>query len=291
MFTYKYQVPKNEFKTTYGSVCIENIVFEPSEIERVLPEIVFEDENLKHMFAETDLKPLKRKNIYKRFLPKSEITVDINQFVEENIRINKSFYSFLAEGILGLIFRDIHNFDLARGIIDIGETLSDSHTGVDACMYNLDHNVIVLGEAKFYETLTGGMKRIISDFIEKSIKNKLESLQTKVENSDEAYQIVIKNLAIEEYEELTVNQFMNQRIIFAGFVLHSETDVSQYGSPGFYDKYFVSSQQLTDNIQKSLNHDDIEGNYEIILVHLPIKDKKSLIVKMIEMSKDKLRNM
>lgn len=291
MFTYKYQVPKSEFKTTYGSVCIENIVFEPSEIERVLPEVVFEDENLKHMFAETNLKPSKRKNIYKRFLPKSEITVDINQFVEENIRINKSFYSFLAEGILGLVFRDIYNFDLARGVIDIGDTLADSHTGVDACMYNLEHNVIVLGEAKFYETLSGGLNKIISDLIEKSIKNKLESLQTKIENSDEAYQIVIKNLAIEEYEELKVNQFMNQRIIFAGFVLHSETDISQYGNRDFYDKYFVSGQQLTDNIRNSLNHDDIEGDYEIVLVHLPVEDKKSLIVKIMEMSKDKLRNM
>ena len=291
MFTYQYKVPKTELKTTYGSVCIENIVFEPSEIERVLPEIVFEDENLKHMFSETNLKLSKRKNIYKRFLPKSKITVDINQFIEDNIRINKSFYSFLAEGILGLVFRDIYNFDLARGVIDIGDTLTDSHTGVDACMFNLEHNVIVLGEAKFYETLTGGINKIISDFVEKSIKNKLESLQTKIENNDEAYQIVIKNLAIEEYKELTVNQFMNQKIIFSGFVLHSETDISQYGNQDFYDKYIISNQQLIDNIRNSLNDDDIEGDYEIILVHLPVEDKKSLIVKIMEMSKDKLENM
>lgn len=48
MFEYKYKVPKSEFKTTYGSICINNIVFEPNEIERVLPEIVFKDDNLKH---------------------------------------------------------------------------------------------------------------------------------------------------------------------------------------------------------------------------------------------------
>ena len=172
-----------------------------------------------------------------------------------------------------------------------GDTLADSHTGVDACMYNLEHNVIVLGEAKFYEKLSGGINKIISDLVEKSIKNKLESLQTKIENNDEAYKIVIKNLVVDEYEELTVNQFMNQRIIFAGFVLHSETDVSQYGNLDFYDKYFVSSQQLTDNIRNSLNNDEIEGDYEIVLVHLPVKDKKSLIVKVMEMSKDKLGDM
>ncbi len=161
MFEYKYKVPKSEYKTTYGSICIDNIVFEPNEIERVLPEIVFEDDNLKHMFAEDNLSQIKRKNIYRRFAPKSKITTDVDKFVEENIRINKTFYSFLAEGILGLVFRDMFEYSLAKGIIDIGETLTDSHTGVDACMYNLEQNIIVLGEAKFYESLSLGINKII----------------------------------------------------------------------------------------------------------------------------------
>lgn len=291
MFEYKYKVPKSEFKTTYGSICVENFVFNPSEIERILPDIVFEDENLKHMFAEDNLSQIKRKNIYRRFAPKIGITTDIDKFVEESIQTNKSFYSFLAEGILGLIFRDIYGYSLAKGVIDIGETLTDSHTGVDACMYNIEHNIIVLGEAKFYESLSGGINKIIEDLVRKSIKNKLESLQTRVENCDEAYQIVIKNLALEKYDELTVNQFMNQKIVFAGFVLHSETDISKYGNQDFYDNYFISTQQLEKNVCDSLKYDDIEGDYEIILVHLPIENKKNLIVKMIETSKAKLRSM
>ena len=40
MFKYQYKVPKSELKTTYGSVCIENIVFDPNEIENALPDIV-----------------------------------------------------------------------------------------------------------------------------------------------------------------------------------------------------------------------------------------------------------
>lgn len=88
-----------------------------------------------------------------------------------------------------------------------------------------------------------------------------------------------------------VDQFMNQRIVFAGFALHSEKDVSQYSKLDFYNKYFISTRQLEGNIKALLKHDNIEGEYEIILVHLPIKDKKSLIVKMIETSKDKLRSM
>ncbi|MCH5250924.1 MAG: DUF1837 domain-containing protein [Lachnospiraceae bacterium] len=291
MFKYKYIVPKSELNTTYGSICIENIIFEPIEIERALPDIVFNDENLKHMFAENDLSQMKRRNIYRRFAPKCEITTDMHKFVEENIRTNKSFYSFLAEGILGLVFRDIYDFNLAKGVIDICDTLADSHTGVDACMYNLQHNIIVLGEAKFYESLSEGINKIITDLVNKSIKNKLESLLTGVENCEEAYQIVIKNLEVEDYDELTVDQFMNQRIMFAGFVLHSEADVSKYGNQDFYDKYFISVQQLEKNVCASLNHNDINGDFEIILVHLPIKDKKSLILKMIETSNAKLRNM
>lgn len=162
-----YKVPKNECKTTYGSLRINNIIFEPGEIERVLPEIVFEDENLKHMFAEDNLSRNKRRNIYRRFIPKSEMSPDISSFVKENISKNKSFYSFLAEGILGLVFRDLYDFNLAKGVIDIGETLSDSHTGVDACLYNLNENVIVLGEAKFYESLSGGINQIIEDLVKK----------------------------------------------------------------------------------------------------------------------------
>lgn len=291
MFEYKYKVVKSECETTYGSICISHIVFSPEEIENILPEIVLEDENLKHMFAEDDLNRRNKQIIYRRFIPKSEITTDLDDFIEENIQVNKSFYSFLAEGILGLIFRDLYNYQLAKGIIDVGETLTDSHTGVDACMYSLEQNIIVLGEAKFYESFNEGIKKIIKDFVDNSIKNKLESLQTKVETCEEAYRIVIKNLKIGEYDELTVDQFMNQKIIFAGFVLHSETDVSQYGNSDFYDKYSVSVEELIDNVRNSLNHNDIGGDYEIILVHLPIKDKKNLIHKMIDASRTKLTSM
>lgn len=291
MFKYKYKIPKSEIQTTYGSICIENIIFEQYEIEKILPEIVLEEENLKHMFAEEEINDTKKRNIYKRFIPRERILPDLDTYVKECIRMNKSFYSFLAEGILGLVYRDIYGYNLAKGVIDIRDTLPDSHTGVDACMYNIQQNIIVLGEAKFYEDLKDGMNAIINDFANKSIKNKLESMQAAAENSSDAYRIIIKNLAIEEYEEQTIDQFMNQKIVFAGFVLHSENDLKDYNKQDFYDKYNISSQQLKDNVCKSLSIDELQCDYQILLVHLPIKDKKSLIVKMIDESKLKLRNM
>lgn len=98
MFDYKYKVVKNECETTYGSICVKNIVFEPEEIEKVLPDIVLEDDNLKHMFAEENLNRRNKQNIYRRFVPKSGITTDLDSFIEDNIRTNKSFYSFQERG-------------------------------------------------------------------------------------------------------------------------------------------------------------------------------------------------
>lgn len=288
MFKYQYKVPKVEIKTTYGSIGIKNIIFAPGEIEKVLPDIVFDDENLKHMFAEDDLDNFKKRNIYRRFAPKTKTTLDLDEFIDKSMASNVSFYSFLAEGILGLVFRDLYNYQLAKGIIDVNDTLNDSHTGVDACMYDLDNNIIVLGEAKFYGDLYSGINKIIEDFAKKSIKNKLESLQTASENCIETSRIIIKNLGSDGYDELTVDQFMNQKIIFAGFVLHSEKDVSKYGNDDFYDIYKISTQSLTTNVKKSLNVKDIKGEFEIIMVHLPINSKKNLIAKIIETSRFKL---
>ncbi len=89
-------------------------------------------------------------------------------------------------------------------------------------------------------------------------------------------------------------KWKKQRLIprmVAGFVLHPEKDVSKYGNADFYDKYSISTQQLEKNICTSLKHDKINGDYEIILVHLPIEDKKKLILKIIETSQAKLRSM
>lgn len=288
MFEFKYTVTKKENMTTFGSVCIKNIVFEPFEIEQKLPDIIMEDDNLMHMFAEYDMSDFNRSVIYKRFIPKLDMGSDIEYFVKQSIKNNKTFYSFLAEGILGLVFRDLYGYDLAKAVIDIQDTVRDSHTGVDACMYNLNNKVIVLGEAKFYENINLGMNQIINDLIEKNISNKMESLQVASENCKESYNIVLKNLNCDYYDEIDIKDFLEQKIIFAGFVLHSENDIRDYGKKDFYDAYFVDVNKLKDNISNSLKVKNITGEYEIVLVHLPINDKKNLIVKIINKAKEKL---
>lgn len=291
MFYEKYSVEKEKFKTKYGSISIEEIEFTPIELQRVLPQIVLDDENLKYMFAEQELNNFKKKKIYKRFIPKDIPKNITNEYIKRSIRSNGNFYSFLAEGILGLIYRDLYNYQLSKGLIDIYDTVNDTHTGVDACMYDRENKVILLGEAKFYRSLRLGINKIIEDFTKKKIKNKIESLLTAVENNDLSQDIVIKNLEKQNYEDYTIEEFLNQKIIFAGFVLHSEKNVDNYGEKTFYDDYYITSQMLKENIKKSLEIDEIKSEYNIIIVHLPIKDKKELIIKTIELASEKLNEM
>lgn len=290
MFEYNTNVCYEKLGTQYGSIRIKNIIFEPKEIEKVLPSIIINDENLMYMFAEDELTQHKRKRIYKRFIPNEKIDIEMSQYISDCLNSNVSFYSFLAEGILGLVFRDIYDYKLAKGIIDINSTLVDSKTGVDACMYDKKREVIVLGEAKFYESLHSGINKIIDNFIHNNIKNKLESLQITTENNFDSYNVVIKNLSLDEYDELTLDQFINQKIVFAGFVLHSDKGNNKY-EEDFYSKYFLSVQKLVENIKNSLKLNEVKGNYEIIITHLPINSKKDLIVKIIEYSINELKRM
>lgn len=291
MFKSYKTISKIEIKTEYSSVSIENIEFDPCKLEDALPDIVLNDDSIKHMFAEEDLNHFKRKNIYNRFIPQTDTNYKLEKYIQNSIHSNKSFYSFLAEGILGLVYRDLYGYNLAKCVIDVCDTLSDSHTGVDACMYDRINQHLVLGEAKFYESFDGGITAIIKDFTENNIKNKLESMKIKAENNTDAYNIIIKNLNKESYLNLNLEEFMNQTIIFAGFVLHSESNIKKYESESTYDKYKDISTKLKENICNSLNLKNIRGNYSIIFIHLPIKQKKCLIHKIIKTAEAKLRKL
>lgn len=288
MFIEKYFVEKEVIRTKYGSICIENVEFNPEDLQQMLPQIIFDEENLKYMFSDNMLDNFSKFNIFRRFIPKdvpNELTLE---YVTNSISNNKNFYSFLAEGILGLVYKDLYNYKLSKGLIDTLDTVNDTHTGVDACMYDRQNNVIILGEAKFYEDLNQGVNKIIYDFTRKNIKNKIESLEIAVANNSVAYEITIKNIDKQNYEEYSLGEFLNQKLIFAGFVLHSETSTRGYDAIDFYDKYNITSEMLKENIKKSLNIGEIKADYNIVIIHLPIKDKKELIMRIIEIANKKL---
>ena len=287
-FELKNEITKRTIQTKFGVITINDIKFDSEEIQNILPDVVFEDNNLKFMFQKEKIEGREKQLVLKRFLPNSHET-DLTQFIENSVSRNKTFYSFLAEGMLGLVFRDVYDFDLSVGIIDITETLNDTHSGSDVCMFDKEKNVLVIGEAKFYEKFNQGMNTIISDFTQKSILNKLDSFKRKVESNDHSWEIILKNLKIENFETIQLDKFMQQKMIFAGFVLHSnKLAMDEYINKGFYDYFNVSVNQLKENIISSIESNLYSSEYEIVLFHLPIKDKKTLIKKIIERAKKEL---
>ncbi|MBS6115080.1 Hachiman antiphage defense system protein HamA [Thomasclavelia spiroformis] len=284
-------VYKESIKTKFGVISINNIEFDSLQIQRFLPDIVFEDENLKFMFQETSISNRKKSLILKRFLPNTDIN-DIGQYITESIKSNKTFYSFLAEGMLGLVFRDIFGYDLSVGIIDIKETLNDTHSGADVCLFDKENNALVIGEAKFYETFKKGMNAVISDFVKKKIVNKLDSFKRKIESNDTSWEIVIKNLKKDDYEIISLTEFMNQKIIFAGFVLHNNAiTMEEYLESNFYNDFNISIESLKYNVAKDIEIDFTKCEYNIVLFHLPINSKKTLIKEIIERADTELKHM
>lgn len=286
-FELKNKVTKRTIQTKFGLITINDIKFDSEEIQNILPDIVFEDNNLKFMFQKK-IEGREKQLVLKRFLPNSHVT-DLIQFIEDSISRNKTFYSFLAEGMLGLVFRDVYGFDLSVGIIDITETLNDTHSGSDVCMFDKEKNVLVIGEAKFYEKFNNGMNAIISDFTQKSILNKLDSFKRKVENNDYSWEILLRNLKLETYETIQLDKFVQQKMIFAGFVLHSnKLAMDEYINEEFYDDFNISVNELKENIIRSVASNLYNSEYEIVLFHLPIKDKKTLIKEIVERAKKEL---
>ena len=71
--------------------------------------------------------------------------------------------------------------------------------------------------------------------------------------------------------------------------MHSESSIAKYRNNDFYDSYKISVDLLTQNIRNVLKLDELKGEYEIVMVHLPVSDKKTLIAKIIEASQSKLK--
>ena len=94
-FFLKNKVEKQIISTSYGLVAINNIVFDPLEIENYLPNIIFDDNNLKFMFQQDKLNPRMRHLILNRFIP-NDRTTTLTKYIQDSLEQNKNFYSFLT---------------------------------------------------------------------------------------------------------------------------------------------------------------------------------------------------
>lgn len=274
---------KEANKTTFGLLSVEEIEIGSKELQKYISEIILDKNNLEFIFCDK-IKDLEDHfNMIKRFVPDEEV-VNIEVYIENNLSENVNFYSFLAEALLPLIFKDLFDYKLASAVIGLNDTLTDGHTGADSCMYDKDKNLIVLGESKFYQDVNAGFRTIISNLTEEDgFKNKITSFKRHIENNRDSKAIIIKQLNKGNLSKLSFKEFLSMNILYSGFVLHDHrVKIDTYLKSDYYDKYLISAEAVSKNIKETFNIDEKDLNHTILFVHLPINDKKDLIKMVIE---------
>ena len=275
-------------KDSTSLICLKitEINFDLVEIEKFISDYVLNIENLKFIFGETDLTNEKQKSIYRRFILLKHID-NLEEYIKSKLSTNRSFYSFFAEGLLSLVYRDLFGYSLISESILLGKTLDDVQTGVDVCMMDKDKNHIVLAEAKFYDAFDGGIKQIIKDFSKSdSLINKVENLFRVSLDTGVAQSVWIKNNMDGDISKMFVSDFLKLDLNFCGFVLHgNDIDLEKYSSDDFYKNYEIDGEKVT---SKLVDLYDLKkkGNYHVTICNLPVNSKKDLIKKVIEKAQE-----
>lgn len=284
-FCYFHRVYKKELKTEYSSINFEGYTFDVGKMEDYLSEYVLSRENLRFIFCENsnEISRFKLQNMLNRFLPSDNSVKNIDD-ISRKISEDSSYYSFLAEAILPLVYRDIYGFNLISSAIDINMTLTDTATGADACMYDSEKKTFVLGEAKFYRNFNQGMNAIITNFTGKDgFINKLNSLYRHSQNNEATNTLIIRELGKENATEFSFTDFLKLSLHFAGFVLHEVGTLTEekLKDDALYDSFSLSTKAILTNIQR-IQPLYANRNINISLLHFPIVSKKELIKKVID---------
>ena len=268
--------------TTYGVLTIDNIDITPKKLEEYCSKILLQKENLQFIFNKEICTDEDYISMLELFLP-IDIDEDMKEHIKKELEKNVNFYSFFAEALLTVALKDIYKYKLVSAAVDINDTLVDSHTGADACLYDDKKDILILGESKFYKDFSDGMSKIIEDFTSSNgFLNKLSSFYKTCKNNPQSKSIIIKQLDKTTMTIITLDEFLTLDIIYAGFVLHEHTGkTNKYLSKNFYDKFDISAEKISKNISETLGK-QIITKHKILLLHLPIYSKKDLIEKIIE---------
>lgn len=264
--------------TTFGVLSFENVLFDPDLFETYVIESVLSKENLSFIFQTPANDSCSYKKMLKRFVPSSR-PENLQAYIEDFCKDHHAFYSFLAEALLPIAYRDVYDFKLILACIAINQTLVDQDTGADACMVDFSKKQFVLGEAKFYQSYREGMTCVANNFIKSNgFYNKLDSLKRAVDNNDATHKIVIRELGKTETTEFSLEEFLELNISFSGFVLHEAScPIEKYLDSHFlYDEIDLSVKKIEDNIQDVCPLPK-NGKYTVTLFHLPIQNKQKLI--------------
>lgn len=235
-----------------------------AELDNYILEILYDETKLNYLFQVNE--PLKKEDRIKQlqrfignpFRNREEQVIDND--ISKNIKDNENkqaYYTFFAEALLARLNIDFIDDKLITGVLKIGDNISVTGHGADACMYSDD--VLVLGEAKFYSDLYGGAYKILTD---KSFISKLEDFISRVNGANN---IILKTIT-GDITTKTEDEIKKMPLILSGFVLHTKEDTMTK-----YDK----SYKLVENI----NINSFPIHYKINLYHLPIESKNELIFK------------
>lgn len=242
---------------------VYNHTLSMDELDKYVLEIIYDPIKLNHLFQPNVLFDQKdRISQLRRFIETDfkncEDTIT-DLIIKNRIKENtvQSYYSFFAEALLARLNIDYVDTNLITGVLSTKDTIKTTATGADVCMFSNDS--LVLGEAKFYGNLNGGLASILED---SSFMSKLESYCNIVLDSDS--DIILKNIN-GKISEKTAKEIKELPLVFTGFVLHTKSVRGNYND--HYDKI------------DSICIDKMPDHYKIHLYHLPINSKDEFIFK------------
>ncbi len=242
-----------------------------TDLNDYILDILYDESKLNYLFQVDE--PLKKEDRIKQlqrfignpFRNREEAVTDAE--ILKNISDNKgkqSYYTFFAEALLARLNIDFIDNTLVTGVLRVGDNISVTGHGADACMYS--ENNLILGEAKFYGKLYKGAYRIVND---NSFISKAEDYISRINGANS---ITIKGID-GDITTKTEDEIKKIALTLSGFVLHThETPNTKYDT----------SYNLVNNIKIK----DFPANYKIHLYHLPIESKKDLIFKAQRMAID-----
>lgn len=243
--------------------CIYHHELTMKDLDDYILQIIFDAEKLNNLFQpNSTLNPKNRKKQLRAFIEvgfknreKEVKDEEIRKKIEGNT--NPTYFSFFAEALLARLNIDYLDEDLITGVLTYGSRITEGRTGADVCMFS--DKKLIIGEAKFYGDLAGGLKSIIKDG---TFLSKLESFCNYLIDSEK--EIILKGID-GDVRDKTMEEIKSLSLILSGFVLHTKN------VKGNYDTYYSKVDEIKIN--------DFPDHFEIHLYHLPINSKDELIFK------------
>lgn len=254
---------KKESDCNNHKFCIYHHELSMEDLDTYILQLMFDENKLHQLFEPHSVfESKKRLNQLRRFI-ETDFKIKEEKITDGDIidrikgNTNPTYFSFFAEALLARLNIDYTDNKLVTGVISINETIKDGKTGADVCMFS--DKSLVIGEAKFYSGLSGGLDAISND---SSFLSKLESYCNIIISSE--IEIVLKEIS-GDIRQKTMEELKKMSFIFTGFVLHTKSVRNNYDT--YYDKI---NEIIIENMPKQ---------FHIVLFHLPIKSKEDLIFK------------